>query len=91
MTASPNPQCPVCKARFRGQRQCSRCGADLSRLMLVVASAYQLRSQARQALREARYRTAYELATEAQSLHHTILGRKMMLVARVLDMVSVQR
>jgi len=91
MTASPNPQCPVCKARFRGQRQCSRCGADLSRLMLVVASAYQLRSQARQALREARYRTAYELAAKAQSLHHTILGRKMMLVARVLDMVSVRR
>jgi len=59
--------------------------------MLVVASAYQLRSQARQALREARYRTAYELAAKAQSLHHTILGRKMMLVARVLDMVSVRR
>ena len=91
MTASPNPQCPVCKARFRGQRQCSRCGADLSRLMLVVASAYQLRSQARQALREAQYRTAYELAAKAQSLHHTILGRKMILVARVLDMVSVRR
>ena len=91
MTASANPQCPVCKARFRAQRQCSRCGADLSRLMLVVARAYQLRCQAGQALREARYRTAYELGAEAQNLHHTALGQKMMLVARVLDMVSVRR
>lgn len=91
MNASVEPQCPVCKARFRGQRQCSRCGTDLSRLMRVMAQAYQLRYQARQALREARYRTAYELAAEAQNLHHTALGQKMMLVARVLDMVSVRR
>jgi hypothetical protein len=91
MAASMSPQCPVCKARFREQRKCSRCGADLSRLMLVVARAYQLRSQAGQALREARYRTAYELASQAQNLHHTALGQKMMLVARVLDMVSVRR
>lgn len=91
MTALVNPQCPVCKARFRAQRQCSRCGADLSRLMLVVASAYQLRCQAGQALRETRYRAAYELSTKAQDLHHTTLGQKMMLVARVLDMVSVRR
>jgi hypothetical protein len=59
--------------------------------MLVVVSAYQLRCQAGQALREARYRTAYEFASKAQNLHHTALGRKMMLVARVLDMVSVRR
>ena len=59
--------------------------------MRVVAWAYQLRCQARQALCEARYRTAYELAAEAQNLHHTALGQKMMLVARVLDMVSVRR
>ena len=91
MTALVSPQCPVCKASFRGQRQCSRCGADLSRLMLVVARAFQLRCQAGHALREARYRTAYELAAEAQNLHRTEPGRKMMLAARVLDMVSVRR
>ncbi len=42
-------------------------------------------------MREAQYRTAYELAADAQNFHHTALGRKMMLVARVLDMVSVRR
>jgi len=91
MTASPNPQCPVCKASFRAKHRCSRCGADLSRVMLVVARSCQLRRQAGQALREARYRTAYELASRAQNLHHTPLGQKVMLVARVLDMVSVRR
>ena len=91
MTASVNPQCPVCKARFRSQRKCSRCGADLSRLMLVFARAYQLRCQTGRALREARYADAYEFASKAQNLHHTALGQKTMLVARVLDMVSVQR
>jgi hypothetical protein len=59
--------------------------------MLVVAQAYQLRRQARQALCEGRYQAAYELAGEAQNLHCTALGRKMMWVARPLDMVSVQR
>ena len=59
--------------------------------MLVLASAYQLRRQAGQAIREARYRAAYEFASKAQDLHHTALGHKMMLVARVLDTVSVRR
>lgn len=83
--------CPVCKARFRGQRQCSRCGADLSRLMLVVARAHALRRQAQRALLEARYRDAWELAEKAQSLHRTALGRKMLVVARTLDMIAVRR
>lgn len=83
--------CPVCKARFRGQRQCSRCGADLSRLMLVMARAYNLRRQAQRALLEARYHDACELVQEAQSLHRTALGRKMLVVARTLDMIAVRR
>jgi DNA polymerase III epsilon subunit-like protein len=84
-------QCPVCKARFRGHRQCSRCGADLSRLMLVTARAYRLRRQATQALCEARYGIACKLAKRAQNLHDTIPGRKIMLTARVLDMISVRQ
>ncbi len=83
--------CPVCKARFRGQRQCSRCGTDLSRLMLVVARAYALRCQAKRALLGARYGDACEMADKAQSLHHTTLGQKMLTVARTLDMISVRR
>ena len=84
-------RCPVCKARFRGQLQCSRCGADLSRLMLVVARAYALRRQAKRALLEARYDAARELAEKSQDLRHTALGQKMLIVARTLDMISVRR
>jgi len=84
-------QCPVCRARFRGQRQCSRCGADLSRLMLVLGRAYALRRQAKRALLKGRYGAACELAEKAQSLHHTVLGQKMLVVARTLDMISVRR
>ena len=84
-------RCPVCKARFRGQRQCSRCGADLSRLMLVVGRAYALRRQAKRALLEARYGAACELAGKAQSLQHTALGQRILVVARTLDMISVRR
>jgi hypothetical protein len=59
--------------------------------MVVVARAYQLRRRARQALCEARYATACELAEKAQDLHQTASGQRIVLVARVLDMISVRR
>ena len=40
-------RCPVCRARFRGVAVCSRCGADLARLMLLAAEAWRLREAAR--------------------------------------------
>ena len=43
-------RCPVCQARFRGARICSRCGAGLEPLMLLSVEAWQLRQAARQAL-----------------------------------------
>jgi predicted amidophosphoribosyltransferase len=91
MATSMDLQCPACKARFRTERRCSRCGADLSQPMRVAARAYALRRQARQALCEGRYEKAFEAASEAQELHQTALGRKTMLVAGALDMVSVRR
>ena len=83
--------CPVCKARFRGQAKCPRCGADLSRIMFVAACAQRLRGQARQALCEGRYHDAHEFAGEAQNLHRTPLGHKIIQIARLLDMVTVRR
>jgi predicted amidophosphoribosyltransferase len=82
--------CPVCKARFRGQRMCPRCGADLSRLMLVAACAQRLRHRARQALCEGRYAEAQALADRAQTLQRTVHGYEIAQMARLLDMVSVQ-
>jgi predicted amidophosphoribosyltransferase len=79
------PRCPVCKARFRGQDTCPRCGADLARLMFVIACAQQLRGRAREALCAGRYHKARVLAGRAQELHRTPLGQKIVTLALLLD------
>ncbi len=66
--------CPVCRARFRASSQCSRCGADLSVLMLLAARAYVMRLAARQSLRQGDYRAALASAQDAQRLHSTPEG-----------------
>jgi len=66
--------CPVCKARFRGAGGCSRCGADLTALMLLAAHAYALRQAARQALESGDAQTALVSARAAQGLHSTAEG-----------------
>jgi|HubBroStandDraft_1064217.scaffolds.fasta_scaffold1401738_1 hypothetical protein len=66
--------CPVCKARFRSAAQCSRCGGDLTVLMLLAAHAYALRQSARQALRSGDAETALASARAAQGLHSTPEG-----------------
>ncbi len=66
--------CPVCRARFRGSPRCSRCGADLTALMLLAAHAYVLRQAARQSLRQSDYQAAMASAHAAQRLHSTAEG-----------------
>jgi hypothetical protein len=66
--------CPVCKARFRGAAQCSRCSADLRPLMLLVAHAYALRQASRRALKSRDPRSALVSARTAQGLHATAEG-----------------
>jgi hypothetical protein len=65
-TAGIENRCPVCQARFRGARICSRCGADLEPLMLLAVKAWQLRQAARQALDAGDVQRALALAIEAQ-------------------------
>jgi hypothetical protein len=66
--------CPVCRARFRGSSQCSRCGADLTPLMLLMTHAYVMRQAARQSLREGDWQAALDSARAAQRLHSTAEG-----------------
>ena len=66
--------CPVCRARFRGSRECSRCGADLLALMLLVAKAYQLRQTARHSLKQRNFQMALVSVQAAQRLHVTPEG-----------------
>jgi hypothetical protein len=76
MTGSAEPsECPVCRARFRGMATCSRCGADLAPLMLLMAHAYSLCAKARQCLQQGDARAALTSAEAAQNLHATPEGR----------------
>lgn len=74
------PKCPVCQARFRGSGICSRCGADLDSLMLLIAKAYQLREDARGALQAGDCERARKLALEAQATCSTQRGKDLRLL-----------
>ena len=83
-----SPKCPVCQARFRGSGTCSRCGADLDSLMLLVAKAYQLREDARRALQGGDYERAHRLASEAQATCSTQRGEDLRLLSSWLLWIS---
>ena len=69
--------CPVCRARFRGSSECSRCGADLTVVMTLVVSAWRMRQAARQALAEGEFARTRDLASRAQQICHTLTGRSL--------------
>jgi len=71
---SESGRCPVCQARFRSEAICSRCGADLMPLMLLLTHAYCLRQAARQALQAGDEQAALAAAEAAQNLHATPQG-----------------
>jgi len=77
---SISASCPVCQARFRGSAICSRCGADLTGLMLLAAHAYALRQSARRSLRQGDCQTALDSVKAAQRLHSTAEGSLILLV-----------
>ena len=73
-------RCPVCRAKFRGTKGCSRCGADLTGLMILSASAQQCRAKARKFLHALEFEKAYDFAAAAQQKHATETGRKLLLL-----------
>jgi predicted amidophosphoribosyltransferase len=70
-------QCPVCQARFRGARLCSRCGADLEALMVLSVKAWQSRQAARQALGAGEIGQALHHALRAQEFQQTPQGQSL--------------
>lgn len=84
MSGAAAPCCPVCGARFRGTRECSRCGADLLTLMRIAAQAYRLRAAARRALGAGDPSRAVRSATQAEALHATAAGRRLRRVGELL-------
>lgn len=84
MAAARESGCPACQARFRGTRECSRCGADLGVLMRLQVRAWRLRERAREALIAGDAGQAVQWARRAQELCATPRGRKLERVARIL-------
>ena len=71
-------RCPVCQARFRGAAVCSRCGADLARLMRIAAEAWRLREAARRAMLAGEFGQAFDLAGRAQGTQATRGGETLL-------------
>jgi hypothetical protein len=69
--------CPVCRARFRGSSDCSRCGADLTIVMNLAAAAWRMRQAARQAIAQGDPHGARQLASQAESICHTQAGARL--------------
>jgi hypothetical protein len=69
--------CPVCQARFRGASKCGRCGADLTAVMTLVASAWRMRQAARLAIAAGDPARARTLASRAEHICHTQAGRRL--------------
>ena len=78
MPAAQAPQCPVCQARFRRQRTCTRCGADLTILMRLAGQSWLARQAARAALRAGNLDAAQRLAGHAQQLCYTPIGQSLL-------------
>ena len=85
MDKKETERCPVCRARFRGTRQCSRCGADLAAIMVLSLSAQRHRENARKSLYDLNFAKAHKLAAAAQKAHATESGRKLLLLTSWLN------
>ena len=77
-------RCPVCQARFRGERNCSRCGADLTAIMTLAARSWALRESARHAIADGEFERAAEYAAEAQRLQVTPAGEALLLLSELM-------
>ena len=67
---------------------CSRCGADLGPLMLLVARAWKLREAARQALVAEDFKGAQALAAGAQAGHATSAANSLRLLGAWLEKID---
>lgn len=78
-------KCPTCRAPWREDPDCPRCGSDLTPLMRAAAAAYHHRTAAAAALTAGRWSEALRHASEANRLHRTERGEELLLVARLVQ------
>jgi hypothetical protein len=77
--------CPVCKARYAGNRQCHRCKADIGRLADIENDAVSFREQAVAAYLAGDYTRMLESAGRACSLRKTPESVRLMACAALLN------
>jgi hypothetical protein len=75
-------RCPTCRAPWREETECARCGSDLAPLMRLAAAAWRHRRAAAEALAAGRLDDARYHAREANRLHHTERGTALALVTK---------
>ncbi len=69
-------RCPICRARWKEQTVCRRCGADLANVLAVADRAETLNQRAiHHFLRDTDPRTAIRLVRHAAFVHDTPLNR----------------
>jgi len=67
-------RCPVCRARFRDEAVCYRCGADLSVLLAIEAEATELEREAVTLLVAGQWIEARQAANRALALQYSPLA-----------------
>lgn len=67
-------RCPVCRARFKDEPICTRCGADLSPLLAIEAEAAVLEEQAVALTHTGQWLEVWEVAEQALALHYRPLA-----------------
>ena len=84
--ASAAMACPTCRAAWRGVATCPRCGTDLTALMRVAVSAWELRQATRAAFGAGdRTAEALALARAACQLHTTPYGQRLLALALLMN------
>ena len=67
-------RCPVCRARFKGEAVCYRCGADLSALLAIEAEAAAWEREAVSLLASGEWIAARRAADQALALQYSPLA-----------------
>lgn len=78
------PRCPACRAPWRGQTTCRRCGADLEPVMRVAMAAWRSRKTAREAIARGDAEGALAAAGEAIRLERTDAALRLLVLAAAL-------
>ncbi len=67
-------RCPICRARFKNEPVCYRCGADLSPLLAIEAEAAALEQQAVALTKAGQWLDAWQAADQALTRRHSPLA-----------------